>query len=234
MAFLLLAGCVGPTDSPSFPSGQARILITSDLGTNISLDRTLPVDDDTTVLDLLQEATDVQTAHDGGFVHSINGKTSGHPDEKTDWFYHVNGRLASTGAGDHPVTDGDIIVWDHRPWNHTMTLPWILTGLPEWPGPTETHNPEELGQKTASPHIFLRVQGEGLQILDPWGRTATTIAPPWLAAHVIDEDGAPRLLLASSDEDARGLTRGLEDHAPTGLGIVLTPDGHHPIPAPEP
>lgn len=231
---LLSAGCTTPTDHPPTAPGEARMIVTTDMGTDILIDETLPVSHDTTVLSLLQETAEVETAHDGGFVRSINGKTSGQPNEKTDWFYHINGRLGSSGSADHPVTHGDVVVWDHRPWNHTMTLPFLLNGLGEWPVTTGIHDPPDLAEKTDSPHIFLRVQDDELQILDAWRRTALTLPPPWLVAHVIDEDGSPRLLLGASDPNATSLTTALDDHPPAGLGIVITPDAHHPIPAPEP
>jgi hypothetical protein len=229
----LFAGCIdeplSPTDAPS-----ARILITAHMGTVLLDDRSVVLQGDDTAMSILQEIAHVETAHDGDFVHAINGKTSGHPHQQSDWFFHINSTLASAGATYTHVHDGDLIVWDHRTWNHTMTLPYLLTGLSDWPPMTSTHGPEALAQQSDNPHIFLQIQEDDhLRLLDPWRTNHETIPPPWAFAHVTQgAQRTPELLLVASGPDAEPLLERLSDHAPTGLGFVFTPQTTHNVPAP--
>lgn len=231
---ILLAGCVGLEDDPStLEQDTARILVTQDMGTTVTVDEDVTVKDQITVMDLLQSVTEVETAHDGEFVVSINGKESGYPEEKTDWFYHINGRLAGSGAAHQGVAAGDVVVWDHRPWNHTMTLPWILTGVDSWPsGQNEILSTEQLREKTPDPHLFIRVEADRLVVLDPWSRPAMDYDPPWLVAHVSEGGGNEAVLLvAASSNEAHYFIDSIDSLPPRGLGVVITPEATYPIPA---
>lgn len=233
-ATILLAGCVGPGDDPStFETDTVRILVTQNMGTTITLDENVTLQDEITVMELLQSVTDVETAHDGAFVVSIDGEKNGYPEEKTDWFYHINGRLAGSGAAHQSVAPGDVVVWDHRPWNHTMTLPWVLAGTGSWPGLSgDILSPANLSQKTPDPHLFIRVEEEHLVVLDAWARPTLALEPPWLVAHVSEgERNEAVLLVAASSDEARSFIDSIDAWTPRGLGVVITPEATYPIPA---
>lgn len=231
VAVLLFSGCLVDV----LETGEevsVRVLVTQDMGTHVLLDEHV-VTSSANVMGMLQEVADVETAYGGGFVRAIDGLRSGHPHEPVDWFYHQNGRLAAVGATYQRVSDGDVIVWDHRPWEQTMTLPWLLTGLDQWPEASSVLGLQEFQEEAKGPHVFVRVDDDRLIVLDAWGREALQVDPPWAVAHVIGERNGARLLLGASDEDAStSLVSSLDRLEPQGLGVVVTANTTLPIPAP--
>jgi hypothetical protein len=216
------------------------LLVTADAGTEL-LDRTtVQVPAESSVLDALREEHTVATAHGGGFVEAIDGRESGYPDERVDWFYHVDTELADVGAAAYPLEDDALVLWDHRPWTRTMTLPHVLTGLDDWPGPAleEPVEPtpdawrENATTEGRAEDLFARVDGDELVLLDARGEPARRLDPPWVIAHAADGPGPdPSLLVRASGEDGLALADRLATRAPTGLGAAATPGATHEVPA---
>ncbi len=218
---------------------HVRLLVTQDMGTERVSDTNLTLPEGSTVMDALHQAHTVTTAHGGGFVTAIDGLGPGPPHEGHDWFYHVDTALADTGAADNFLADDTLILWDHRPWNHTMTLPHVLTGLEEWPHnatqpPLET-TPEAWHENTTTPHLaknlFAHTDGDQLVLHDAHATPTHRLDPPWLILHAVQgPHEEPSLLIHASGPDAHELAPRLEDQPPTGLGIALTPDRTHKVP----
>jgi Domain of unknown function (DUF4430) len=68
-----------------------------------------------TVMDVMQENFDIETQFDGAFVASING-VAGSEEEKTSWFYSVNGEEAMVGANEYKLKPEDKIEFDLHKW----------------------------------------------------------------------------------------------------------------------
>src|SRR5690606_15474140 len=68
-----------------------------------------------TVMDVMQENFEVETQFDGAFVASING-VAGSDEEKTSWFYYINGEEAMVGANEYKVEPEDKIEFDLHSW----------------------------------------------------------------------------------------------------------------------
>lgn len=68
-----------------------------------------------TVMDVMQANFDVETQFDGAFVASING-VAGSEEEKTSWFYSVNGEEAMVGANEYKLEPEDKIEFDLHKW----------------------------------------------------------------------------------------------------------------------
>ncbi|HEX4107014.1 MAG TPA: DUF4430 domain-containing protein [Solirubrobacteraceae bacterium] len=85
-----------------------------------------------TAMSLLERNERVTTHYGGGFVESINGRSGGivhgHP---VDWFYYVDGILASQGAADTVVHNGERIWWDLHDWSVTDGVPAVVGSFPE-------------------------------------------------------------------------------------------------------
>lgn len=236
LALVLLApGCItfyGDEDV------QARVLVTRDVGTEVLADENLTLAEGATAMDALHEVAEVETRYGGGFVHAIDGLASRYPEQKVDWFYHVNTSLASVGAADRTLADGDLVVFDHRSWERTMKLPHVLTGLEAWPTPLEELDlsGETYRERQADEHareeLYAHANGSRLTLLDAEGEPERTLEPPWLLAHAVDgEGGEPRILLVASGEAGRGLVDELVDRRPTGVGAVATPNATLEVPA---
>lgn len=231
------AGCITFDDDRSV---TVELLVTEEMGTRTLSHANVTVPANASVLDALRRAHTVETAHGGGFVEAIDGRASGYPDVKVDWFYHVDTALADVGAADRALAEDALVVWDRRPWNHTMGLEHVLTGLDAWPGertqpPVET-TPEAWRENASQPHtadtLFARVDGDRLTVLDANATPARTLEPPWLIAHAVDGPGpAPTLLVVASGADGRGLAEQLDEARPRGLGVVATPNGTLEVPA---
>ncbi|MEH7236900.1 DUF4430 domain-containing protein [Bacillus sp. JJ1562] len=68
-----------------------------------------------TVMDVMQENFEIETQFDGAFVASING-VAGSEEEKTSWFYSVNGEEAMVGANEFKLEPEDKIEFDLHKW----------------------------------------------------------------------------------------------------------------------
>lgn len=226
---LLAPGCI------TFygPSGvEVQVLVTEDVGTEVLRHANVTLQENATVMDALHETATIETQYGGGFVHAIDGRESRYPDARVDWFYHVNTELADVGAASNPVEDGGLVVWDYRAWNRTMTLPHVLTGLEDWPGnladdvePTPDAWTDHASDPRRAEHLFARVDGTNLTILDERGRANRTVEAPWLLVHAVDQPGPePDFLVRASGPDGRALADRLPDTTPVGVGVALTPN----------
>lgn len=232
---VLLPGCITFYGDAQL---DVRVVVTQDMGTRVLQDENVTLPEGATAMDAIREIATVETAYGGGFVTAIDGRESRHPDADVDWFYHVDTHLADTGAASYTLTDGDLVLWDHRPWNRTMTLPHVLTGLDTWPGtlPDEPAlTPEAWHENTTTEHrakhLFAREDGDTLVLLDEHGTPADRLDPPWLVVHAADgPDSTPGLLVHASSPDALDLAERLDEVRPRGLGVALTPDATLEVP----
>lgn len=226
-----IAGCVTVYGDEGV---HARVLVTRDVGTDVLTDANVTVQEGATVLDALRETANVSTEYGGGFVAAIDGLESRYPDHHVDWFYHVNTTLAEVGAGQRTVAESDVIVWDYRPWNRTLALQHVLTGLEAWPEERSFEREAFVDRQRseAAKQLYARVNGSTLTVLDAWGEPARTVEAPWLLAHAVDtQSKQPAVWLVASGSQGRQLADGLTATEPGGIGRVLTPDGSFEVPA---
>jgi uncharacterized protein DUF4430 len=128
---IALAGCGFGAGKKS--GGSVTVTVTTDFGRS----RLAPTSRQTaresdTVMRVTQSAFDVKTRYGGNFVQEIDGVSGGSQDgKKVDWFYYVNGIEASQGAGEHKLSSGDRIWWDHHDWEGAMRVPAVVGAFPE-------------------------------------------------------------------------------------------------------
>ena len=85
-----------------------------------------------TVMRALQRSFAVKTRYGGGFVQSIEGVGGGRSGGRPfDWFFYVNGLLASEGAASTELQRGDVVWWDLRDWGVTDRVPAVVGAFPE-------------------------------------------------------------------------------------------------------
>lgn len=213
---------------------QARVLVTQDVGTQILIDEEVHLAEGASAMDALRAVADIDTTHGGAFVEAIEGIESQYPEEKIDWFFHVDSQLADTGAAGHTVEEGEVILFDHRSWERTMRLDHVLTGLERWP--TDLEDPgfdrEAFLELQSDEHeqakLYASIDGGELTLLDPSGTPERTLQAPWLLAHAVAGPGdQPQLVLVASDEsdeEVRLLVNELATNQPVGVGLALTPN----------
>ena len=73
----------------------------------------------------------VSTRFGGRFVQSIDEVSGGGSGGTSDWFYWVNGLLASKGAAEYVLSPGDFVQWDYRDWTATQDIRAIVGAYPE-------------------------------------------------------------------------------------------------------
>lgn len=115
-------------------SGSVKLLVTRDFGTRLMKEKTVKTSGSATVLEMLSRNAKVETAYGGGFVNSIDGLASGNTSggsSKNDWFYYVNGVLASVGAGEYQARPEDRIWWDYHSWEKLTSIPAVVGAYPE-------------------------------------------------------------------------------------------------------
>ncbi len=229
---LLVPGCI-----TFYGQGEMEVtvLVTEDVGTSVLTDRTVRVAEGSTAMDAVRQVATVETSYGGGFVESIDGRQSRYPDHRVDWFYHVNTTLMDVGSASYELQDGDIVLWDRRPWNRSMAVGHVLTGLEAWPEALDTSDPMAPGALAGmdgQDQRYVRVDGDRLALLDAWGVTARWIEPPWLLVHATGPPGGDlAFLVVASGPDASSLAEDLPTTVPTGVGAVLTTNATYEVPA---
>ncbi len=137
VALILLTGCAD-NETGQAESRQLRILVTRDYGREILAEKIVAPSGDDTVMDLMQDNFNVETAYGGGFVNSIDGLKSGYigngnsqkKGTKNDWFYYVNGVMAEIGADQYMCEDVNTVSWDFHDWGGDM---YVRTRINAWP-----------------------------------------------------------------------------------------------------
>ncbi len=64
-----------------------------------------------TVLTEITKKNDISLVHSDGYVTGIGGLSAMDAGENSGWMFQVNGELASVGAKDYILQDGDALVW---------------------------------------------------------------------------------------------------------------------------
>ena len=137
IALALLTGCVNEK-AEHVDKNELTILITKDFGREILSEKTLLVNEEDTVMDLMLDNFDIETAYGGGFVNAIGGLASGYTKlsdkqenrTKMDWFYYVNGIMAEVGSDQYYANDVNTISWDFHDWGGDM---YVKTRINAWP-----------------------------------------------------------------------------------------------------
>lgn len=106
LALITLAACQTTTNSKSSESDKVQVTLTVAFSDTKTDTQTVTVNKDETVMDILKEYHEVK--EEGGMVTAIDG-VSQDATAKTYWMYDVNKELASKGAKEMTVKDGDDI-----------------------------------------------------------------------------------------------------------------------------
>lgn len=64
-----------------------------------------------TALTEITKKNDISLVHSDGYVTGIGGLSAMDAGENSGWMFQVNGELASVGAQDYMLQDGDALVW---------------------------------------------------------------------------------------------------------------------------
>ncbi len=129
---MYLGGC---THKTSLENGNIKVIISKDFGKEQLHDDEIPLNENTSVMEIMEENYEVETAYGGGFVNAVDGLKSGFTRNKdkrrkTDWFYYINGMLTQVGAKNYYLKPGDTIIWDYHNWSSNMYLSTIIGSYP--------------------------------------------------------------------------------------------------------
>ena len=214
----VLAGCAGvrsPNDASAtgHPPGsdEVRLVVSRGFGASVTHDETVPWHPGLTVMALLSEQAAVTTQYGGGFVSGIDGLKSTFGGvsaaKAADWFYWVDGVMASVGAADYRLHGGQTVWWDYHRWAHAMFVPATLSAFPvPWKG-----HAMALASDQSWPGLSDWVKAAGLTIAQtsplstPASSGALVVATPrqaadtpWLARLLAAGDGGLHLVQLQS------------------------------------
>ncbi|MBD7964664.1 DUF4430 domain-containing protein [Fictibacillus norfolkensis] len=116
---MMLVGCgttetKEPADQPKqeeTKKEQVTVEITKDNGKEKVTEKKVEIAKDATIMDVMQDNFKIETQYDGAFISSIEG-VAGSEQEKTSWFFSVNGEEAMKGAKDITLKPGDVVEFD--------------------------------------------------------------------------------------------------------------------------
>ncbi len=131
LSLLVFIGCsAGAVNN----EGVIEVIVSRDFGKEELSSKRIDVAEGQTVLDILEENFEIETAYGGSFVNGIDGLKSGFTNqkkrEKIDWFYYVNGILTQVGAGDYEIRTGDVVIWDYHYWDNANYLSSMIGAYP--------------------------------------------------------------------------------------------------------
>jgi hypothetical protein len=120
LALAFVAAACGDDQSTPSATGvseagpQAAVLVTTDCGAKVLIDK-VSVAPDETALRSLDRVADIDTDSGGKFVTSIEGVEQ-NTGKKLAWLYYVNGKAAKKGAAEVKLAAGDVEWWDLHDW----------------------------------------------------------------------------------------------------------------------
>lgn len=122
-----LTGCgLGPGAGTS----DVNLTVTRDFGArSLGAITKRQVPGSETVMRMLERSFRLSLRYGGGFVESIDGLSG--TSNRRDWFYYVNGSMASDGAAQTYVRHGDRIWWDLHKWLSPEQPEAVVGSYPE-------------------------------------------------------------------------------------------------------
>lgn len=105
----------GSANETEEQSDEIEIIISKNDGEETLDQKTVSIEDDAILMDIMEEHFDLETEFDGAFVVTING-VGPEEDEELAWMYSVNGKQPNVGADEYEVEFGDEVVFDLQPW----------------------------------------------------------------------------------------------------------------------
>ena len=155
----LLAGCEQRAqDAPAAGAPAVTLVATADYGARELL--STRVEPGQSVMRGLRGATEVETRYAGGFVQEMLGHASD-LDDRSDWFFFVNGITSPVGAKDVRLSDGDAVWWDYRGWGDLMSTPTVIGS---WPAPLVAEGGRKERPVAADAPLAAALAAEGADI----------------------------------------------------------------------
>lgn len=112
---MLITGCGKGKETK-----EVNLIVSKNFGEEVIFSSKVEFEEGLSVMDILVDNLDVETAYSGGFVNSIEGiKSTFKEDPKNpkDWFYYIDGEEARIGANSNFPEGGEEIVWDYHSWS---------------------------------------------------------------------------------------------------------------------
>jgi hypothetical protein len=129
----LLIGC-SKNSNLNLDRKYVDVIISQNFGNKMIDKKTIEFEGDLTVMEIMLDNFEIETAYGGGFINAIGNVESGFTNKveksKSDWFYYVNGRSAEVGADDYYLLEGDQIIWDYHNWENGSGLNSIIGAYP--------------------------------------------------------------------------------------------------------
>ncbi|NLB88677.1 MAG: DUF4430 domain-containing protein [Syntrophomonadaceae bacterium] len=130
LMFVFISGCSDSLENKDTDKYiQADLLVTTGFGGEVLYDKSVSTNAGT-VLDFLEECTEVTTSSQGKFVESINN-IGGKNTPQSSWFYYINGIGALKGADDLRLNNGDKVWWDFHTWDGIPMYNAVIGSYPE-------------------------------------------------------------------------------------------------------
>lgn len=131
ISIFVLIGC---SEEPVLEDAKVNVIVSKDFGHEELSNKEISILEESSVMEVMENSFDIETAYGGGFVNGINGLKSGFTGvkekKKIDWFYYVNGSLADVGAGEYYLKPGDVVVWDYHDWSKSIYISSIIGAYP--------------------------------------------------------------------------------------------------------
>jgi hypothetical protein len=121
-----------PISSSETIAGNFTINLTRDFG-EIALDsREVELQSEWSLMEYMQREYQVTTGYGGSFITGLNELESTAGDEGNfDWFFFVNGAVASVGADQLKPVPADVVWWDYHRWSDAASPSAVIGCYPQ-------------------------------------------------------------------------------------------------------
>jgi hypothetical protein len=131
---MILFTCIRCDQQATVEEGNVNVILSRGFGNKGLAEKSVKYSEDLSVMEVMEENFNVETAYGGGFINGIDGLKSGFTGvkdkTKMDWFYYVNGILAQVGADDYYLNANDSVIWDYHDWSNNIYVSSIIGAYP--------------------------------------------------------------------------------------------------------
>jgi uncharacterized cupredoxin-like copper-binding protein len=121
MMVMVYTGCSNQEVEQTKPVEQVEkqevitVTVSKNNGEEVITEKEVEVKEGQTVMEVMQESFELETAYEGTFIVGIDGLIADEA-KKESWFYSVNGEEAMVGAAEYKLKPGDKVEFDLHNW----------------------------------------------------------------------------------------------------------------------
>jgi len=92
-----------------------QVTVSQNNGEKVITEKEVEIEDGATVMEVMENNFEIETASGGGFITTIEG-VEADQSESMAWMYTINGKEVEVGAKEYELEPDDEVIWDMHSW----------------------------------------------------------------------------------------------------------------------